>query len=68
MEHLAAVISFIVVFVGGGVFYAALPVVDPSLAVSGVGVNQKIRRLETHNRYLQTKHNTQTIPKKDKSN
>ncbi len=54
MEYLAAGISFIVVFVGGGVFYMALPIIDPTLAVSGVSVNEKIRRLESHNRYLQT--------------
>ncbi len=56
MEHLAASISFIIIFIGGGVFYMALPMMDPTLAVQGVSVNKKIRGLEKQNRYLENRY------------
>jgi len=43
MEHLTALISFVVVFVVGFVFYMALPIIDPTLVVEGVSVNKSLR-------------------------
>ncbi len=68
MEHLAAGISFIAVFITGGIFYMALPIIDPTLAVQGVSVNKRVRGLESQNRFLENKYKMYSQMDRKKSN
>ncbi len=62
MENLAALISFVVVFGFGGLFYMALPAIDPALAVTGVNANKKVRELNRRNIYLEAHYKAPSIP------
>jgi hypothetical protein len=68
MEHLVASISFIAIFVTGGIFYMALPIIDPTLAVQGVSVNKRVRGLERENRFLENRYKIYSQMDKIKTN